>query len=854
MSVPHTARPSLVRRMLDPRLGLTLVSAALVTWYAVRAAREELGPGPLSRVHAALTQLGGAAGCARCHGEAGLVGGDPRAAMSAACNACHTEIGAQLAAARGFHGGLESGDDCARCHGEHHGAALEPYDTRAFALAGHGSRDSYHHEGLDFRLEGAHDGLACAACHPLADASSEVLAAARAADPTVGRFIGRSQTCGACHEDAHDGAFGVGCADCHGQSRPFAEAAQFVHTAAFALAGAHAGHACVTCHAEGSAYALDAYSRDRSRAGHVESAGTAPPARTCADCHASPHGPAFVEAAGTTCAACHAAEPSGFARADEQRSRAAHAVTGFVLVAADAVAADAHAALACDTCHDPRLPFAERHPGRAADSCATCHADPHGGQFGDVAAAPGLCARCHGTASFTSHGFDAVAHAATGFPLDGAHASASCAACHAAPTAGDPARYRGTPRTCAACHSDVHRGAFDRAGVGPKPASATRGDSSAGGAVAPPGVGAGTAVAANVTSAESSQRAVGCARCHDTRSFRGAADGFDHAAWTGYALDGAHAALDCQECHLQEPGGGRRLGPIALAFRPGASAADVARCTACHGDPHGGRFDGVALPEVVDGRAGCARCHGTAKFAEVPPARFDHGRWTGFALRGAHEHTRCSACHGVGATPAEPSIRDARVARRLGAVADVFPGPVDQCATCHTNPHGERYDVHAPDLVEGRQGCARCHGEATFRQPLAFDHAWTGFALVGAHAAAACSACHPTTPPDVHGKTRGPAAGTACAACHADPHGGQFATAGGTDCARCHDPSGTFAAPRFDHATSRFPLDEVHARLACAACHRPARTKDGRELVRYRPLGTACADCHGATGRGGGPP
>jgi hypothetical protein len=33
------------------------------------------------------------------------------------------------------------------------------------------------------------------------------------------------------------------------------------------------------------------------------------------------------------------------------------------------------------------------------------------------------------------------------------------------------------------------------------------------------------------------------------------------------------------------------------------------------------------------------------------------------------------------------------------------------------------------------------------------------------------------------------------------------------------------------------------------SCHIPWPLPDGGEAVRYRPLGTTCADCHGNRGR-----
>jgi cytochrome c553 len=49
----------------------------------------------------------------------------------------------------------------------------------------------------------------------------------------------------------------------------------------------------------------------------------------------------------------------------------------------------------------------------------------------------------------------------------------------------------------------------------------------------------------------------------------------------------------------------------------------------------------------------------------------------------------------------------------------------------------------------------------------------------------------------------------------------------------------------FDHERdARFPLGQAHAKVACAGCHEVERVGE-RELVRYRPLDTACAACHG---------
>ena len=41
--------------------------------------------------------------------------------------------------------------------------------------------------------------------------------------------------------------------------------------------------------------------------------------------------------------------------------------------------------------------------------------------------------------------------------------------------------------------------------------------------------------------------------------------------------------------------------------------------------------------------------------------------------------------------------------------------------------------------------------------------------------------------------------------------------------------------------------DAQHAKLDCAACHRPVDNGRRATVVRYKPLGVACGDCHRPT-------
>lgn len=229
---------------------------------------------------------------------------------------------------------------------------------------------------------------------------------------------------------------------------------------------------------------------------------------------------------------------------------------------------------------------------------------------------------------------------------------------------------------------------------------------------------------------------------------------FNHAAETGFALDGLHAPLkaNCAACHKTRS---------FLTAGP--------TCASCHQDPHKGTLG-----------SNCSTCHNTsAKFATARTS-FDHAR-TVFPLTGAHSRAACSGCH-KSATYARTETRS--------------------CTSCHTDVHKQRLGA----------SCTGCHTTATWRTTTV-NHDRTAFPLRGQHASVSCTGCHTGRAAQVK-----PPSGS-CAACHADPHQGSFPQ----DCAACHVESSfkTITSP-FDHTTTRFPLVEAHAKVACNGCHRSA--------------------------------
>ena len=433
-----------------------------------------------------------------------------------------------------------------------------------------------------------------------------------------------------------------------------------------------------------------------------------------------------------------------------------HAETGEPL-------AGKHLELDCRECH--RASFIERAEafvaaGKDLDrtylglsaACAACHADEHRGQL-----EPAACDQCHGVEAFRpASGFD---HAGAAFALAGAHAKVECVECHRPETdaGGEPfARFKPVAHErCSACHRDPHEGA-----LGPD-----------------------------------------CASCHVADSWF-TTPGFDHAA-TRYPLTGRHQRVGCAECH-RRPGG-------ALQF----SGIPFATCRDCHADPHEDRLG----PD-------CASCHVTGGWDSRSRDGFDHGR-TRFALAGAHAAVECGKCHRAGEPFAVPGF--------------------ERCATCHADEHLGQF--------AGREDGGACEGCHTVERwvPALFseeDHALSRFALTGLHRGVACIECHRETTYQRPGDPRVVATAKfrfqslACVECHADPHGGtadRWLAEGG--CAACHSDAG-WTVPVFDHAGTSFPLEAGHREVACGKCHATAEATEERRLLALEGVSTDCAACH----------
>jgi hypothetical protein len=140
-------------------------------------------------------------------------------------------------------------------------------------------------------------------------------------------------------------------------------------------------------------------------------------------------------------------------------------------------------------------------------------------------------------------------------------------------------------------------------------------------------------------------------------------------------------------------------------------------------------------------------------------------------------------------------------------------------------------------------GCETCHTTETW-QTVTFSHENSKFRLKGKHAIIECSKCHKKTDTaTVAVQYTGIL--MRCYECHIDEHDQQFAIAGVTRCERCHTEQ-VWKGATFDHENqSQFSLSGKHADVPCIKCHITAVVNQ-RKIVRYKPLGKACIDCHQA--------
>ena len=590
-------------------------------------------------------------------------------------------------------------NDFAGAQNPNHVTAAFPQDCSLCHTTLTWSGASFNHNALtSFALTGAHTSVTCAQCH------------------VGGRFAGTPTACEGCHLQDYGNTtnpnhrasnFPTTCVTCHNTTSW--QNATFDHSiTGFALVGAHAAVQCTQCHLNNnfnltSTACVNCHLNDFNTAAN-------PPHRTAG----------FPQ----DCSLCHNTVQWMGAKFD-------HSTTGFTLTGA-------HTSLQCNLCHvNNNYNFQLQ----SSNDCASCHLTDYNSAASPnhkAANFPLACSGCHNTVQWAGATFN---HASTGFTLTGAHTALQCAQCHT------NNNYSFTNAACANCHLTDYNGTTNP----------------------------------NHVSAAFPQD---CSLCHTTVNWTGAT--FNHAN-TGFALTGAHATVQCAQCHVNDN-----------------YSLTSAACINCHLTD----FNGATNPphKTAGFPQDCTLCHTSANWTS---ATFNHAT-TGFTLVGLHATQQCAACH---------------VNNNYNLTSAV-------CWNCHqTDYNGTNNPPH--QAAGFAQDCTVCHGSAALNWTSAtFNHTTTGFALAGAHTSLQCAQCHVNNNYSL--------TSAACINCHlADYNGttnpphksGNFPQ----DCTQCHTNVTNWSGATFNHASTGFALVGVHATQQCATCH---------VNNNYNLTSAVCWNCH----------
>jgi hypothetical protein len=384
---------------------------------------------------------------------------------------------------------------------------------------------------------------------------------------------------------------------------------------------------------------------------------------------------------------------------------------------------------------------------RPADAQRQTSQSPHG-----PLAIP--CEDCHTSTSWSPiRAVPEFNHDSTRYPLRGMHEKVYCTECHTKPVFTD------VGKNCADCHADIHR----------------------------------------------RQNGANCAECHTVLGWNVSVQSIKQH-FNRFPLLGAHAVVECEECHKN----------AAVGQYQGLSTA----CASCHLTD----FQKTTNPNHVAANfpSTCETCH---SFDTWLNAKFDHST-TGFLLTNGHANVACASCH-------------------INNNYNLTIAPTD-CGNsqCHlttwqqtTNP------VHpSAGAAFALANCTTCHTTVSWTT-AAFDHSTTGFLLTNGHANVACASCH------INNNYNLTIAPTDCAnsQCHLttwqqtnnpvhSTAGTQFAAA---NCAVCHTTV-SWTTATFDHSTTGFALTGTHlspAPTPCTSCH---------ISNNYTLNSTDCYGCHQA--------
>ena len=256
-----------------------------------------------------------------------------------------------------------------------------------------------------------------------------------------------------------------------------------------------------------------------------------------------------------------------------------------------------------------------------------------------------------------------------------------------------------------------------------------------------------------------------CETCHTVEDWTDIV--LDHDRDTDFPLTGKHNNVECNECHTEKKGD-RKI-----------YKNDLFECEDCHDDYHDGEYEEK-----------CKSCHTQYDWE---PRNYKHYEKTGYRLEGAHNDTQCTNCHISGGSQ--------------------FKNVNRVCGQCHLTPHFNQFGGD----------CSECHSSTNW-SPSKFDHALTGFILVGNHRLAECKECHTSR------SYRDTSVN--CIDCHRNIYNSALDHRSldyPEDCRICHLTN--FTTWDFNHA---------NAGSDCATCH----LGEPRDNATHSKYGLECSLCH----------
>lgn len=304
------------------------------------------------------------------------------------------------------------------------------------------------------------------------------------------------------------------------------------------------------------------------------------------------------------------------------------------------------------------------------------------------------CSQCHLSDSWRPIKISSsFKHAPNGFPLEGAHAKASCTTCH------KRLDFTGVPTTCVSCHQDRHHG----------------------------------------------ELGANCGTCHSTRSFLDMVQMRRAHQTTAFPLTGLHVTVDCSSCHTQRAPGQMayvnrstacascHLPAYQTASNPPHVAAGFSRdCSGCH-SPSGWtaasfNHNGTQFPLTGAHRTlNCQACHADNVYRGKPATcvschQANYNATTNPGHTAAAFSTDCASCH---TTTQWLGAKFNHDAPWFPIYSGAHAGKWSTCSACHSTP--SNFAVF---------DCLSCHGKT---ETDANHRGRTGYV----YASPNCYACHP---------------------------------------------------------------------------------------------------------------